>query len=385
MLKQFPDTYQVVDYPSTGNPPTGTVWLLRTPGGWAEKRSDGVVQSVSPTTSGQSLDLNAIKANSSGFWLGGTLSGGPNNAGSEGAGCWTYKGDATTGQMSIVVWSAPSYRPIEGSWVRSRTAGAWGTWTVAPKAGDFQNTTGNRDVYNGESWNVANGHVVTLQYLGATSGNIKLKPVTTWANVPQPLGTGVPAKPTSGSDVVEYKYNPTGPKWDVVTPPVDPIVPLTARVTANETTNATQQTDIDALKAAIALGNNRFAREDSRLYTANEAIPVATFVHIRRADSRLAIAKDTTQDLPANGYVPDPVAVDGTTLVYGSGAKYTVTDLGLVGAPMSGVHGIYLGEDGKPSLSSASRTTGRYLQRIGTITNGVVYLDFADGTWIAPL
>jgi hypothetical protein len=185
--------------------------------------------------------------------------------------------------------------------------------------------------------------------------------------------------------VVEYKYNPAGPKWDVVTLPVDPIVPLTARVTALETTNATQQTDIDALKAAIALDNNRFAREDGRLYLAGEAIPVSTFVHIRRADSKLLIAKDSTQELPANGYVPDPVALDEETLVYSSGAKYTVTDLGLVGAPMTGIHGVYLGEDGKPSLSSASKSTGRYLQRVATLTNGVVYLDINDGTWIAPI
>jgi hypothetical protein len=376
VLKQFPDTYQVVDYPATGNPPAGTVWLLRTPGGWVEKRSDGVVQQVSPTTSGQSLDLSAIKSNSAGFWLGGTLSGGPSNGGSEGAGCWTYKGDATTGQMSIVVWSSPNLRTIEGSWVRSRTAGNWGVWTVAPKAGDFQTTTGNRDVFNGENWNVSNGHVVTLSYIGA--GNIKLKPVTTWANVPQPLGVGVPAKPTSGSDVVEYKYNPTGPKWDVVTPPVDPIVPLTARVTANETTNATQQTDIDALKAAINTSNTAYLLDAGSLFTAHEALSKG-FVHIR-TDGKIEKATNTVDSKPADGYITAALAAGETTQVYGDGARFAIAEFGLVGVP-STLTRLHLG-DGIATLATTG--TNRLIQEVAIARGGTATLDFSDnGYWVA--
>lgn len=45
--KSYPETYVIVDFPA-GNPPAGTVWLWRSPKGWAEKRSDGTVLYLTP-------------------------------------------------------------------------------------------------------------------------------------------------------------------------------------------------------------------------------------------------------------------------------------------------------------------------------------------------
>jgi hypothetical protein len=259
--------------------------------------------------------------------------------------------------MSIVVWSSPNLRTIEGSWVRSRTAGNWGVWSVAPKAGDFQTTTADRDVFNGESWNVANGHVVTLSYIGA--GNIKLKPITTWANVPQPLGVGVPAKPASGSDVVEYQYNPAGPRWDVVTPAPDSLALLTARV--------------KALEDEKIYNNDNFRIDAGATFKATVALPNVSNLVRFNANFELELA-DASDGKKADGIVLGVIAANGMTVVHGTGVRVGSGTLGLVGLPS--VTPLYLGESGLATLSGTG--TGKLIQSIGYWKGGLAYLNFED-------
>ncbi|MGL5064536.1 MAG: hypothetical protein ACRC62_31490 [Microcoleus sp.] len=331
------------------------------------------ILSITPVGYGKTLDLTSIKVTGSGFWNGASLAGGPSNGGSGGSGRWAYSGDATTGTMEITIWTAPTLRQIEGGWVRSRTAGNWGDWGLAPKAGDFQVTTGNRTVFTAENWTVGDGHVVTLNYLDV-SKTIKLKPATDWTKVPQPIGNPftVSAKPTSGNEVVEYKFNQGRGNWDIIPPVADPLV---TRITAVETLNTAQNARLDALE-----GKNydleAFALDAGRLFTAAEAIGTLSLVHVK-TDGTIELASDAVQDKRADGIVLGAIAIGATGKVYGTGSR--IADVGLT--TVSNGSRIYLGP-GEASLSSSG--TGRFIQDIGVFWNGFYRLRFDDpGYWIS--
>lgn len=334
------------------------------------------ILSITPPGAGKTLDLNSIKTTGSGFYNGAALAGGPSNAGSGGSGCWAYSGDAVDGTMMLVVWSAPDLRLAEGSWMRSRSASAWGEWGPAPKATDFQVTTGDTTAITGQNWAIAPGHVVSLTYADSNK-TIKLKPANgDWKTVPQFVAGGftVPNKPLAGSETIELKIDTAKGEWILVPQSVDIV---NTRLMALESKDLALDSRIKALEG-VDYDLQNFALDGGRLFTAAEALGLYDLVHIRTLDGKLELASDAVQDRPADGIVIAPVAINGTTKVFGSGSK--LSDLGMTG--LSQNTRLYMGKDGEISLSPSG--SNRFIKEIGMYRNSAYYLSFSDvGYWIS--
>jgi hypothetical protein len=330
---------------------------------------------------GKTLDLGAIATTGSGSYNGADLSGGPENSGSKGVGLWSYTGNATDGTLWLqVVWS-PDNRSIEGAWTRARAGKVWGAWTVAPSPTAFIPTTGNRTVTTGEYVAIGDGHQIDLTYLDVRK-TIKFKPVTTWNKVPQ-IGSAagtVPANPTTGSAVIELKFNPGAGAWELVPQAPDQTKINTDAIKVNSDAIATLQTEV----SGVNFSNLPFYLDGGALFTCAEQIGLADFVHIITADGpnkgKIEVASDVDQSKPADGLVLTPTAAGGMVKVLGTGGRVSAAELGLTN--VSWGQEIFLGTDGASVFSVTG--TARREQLIGKFRNSYFYLSFNDrGVWIA--
>jgi hypothetical protein len=126
--------------------------------------------------------------------------------------------------------------------------------------------------------------------------------------------------------------------------------------------------------------NTAYYLDGGALFTAFEAI-ARQFVHIR-ADGKIEVARNTVDSKPADGYVTGSVAANGTTQVFGTGARFATTEFGLVGVP-STLTRLHLA-DGIATLSTAG--TGRLIQEVAIARGGFTTLTFSDrGYFIAAI